>query len=78
VEKTLSRLRHRQTTSPESMEEADLDDLAAHLDAMTTALVKKLMHHPTMYLKEGNDPARQEVIREMFKMDGTGGRHGRH
>ncbi len=77
VDKTLSRLRHRQATNGDSSEETELDDLAAHLDAMTTALVKKLMHHPTMYLKEGNDPARQEVIREMFKMDGTGGRHGR-
>jgi glutamyl-tRNA reductase len=77
VEKTLSRLRHRQVTSSDSSDESDLDDLAAHLDAMTTALVKKLMHHPTMYLKEGNDPVRQDVIREMFKMDGTGGRHDR-
>ena len=77
VEKTLSRLRHRQATGVDSGEDMELEDLAAHLDAMTTALVKKLMHHPTMYLKEGNDPARQEVIREMFKMDETGGRHGR-
>ena len=77
VEKTLSRLRHRQAADTDISEDKDLEDLAAHLDAMTTALVKKLMHHPTMYLKEGNDPARQEVIREMFKMDGTGGRHER-
>ena len=77
VEKTLSRLRHRQAAAADSGEDTELEDLAAHLDAMTTALVKKLMHHPTMYLKEGNDPARQEVIREMFKMDETGGRHGR-
>ena len=77
VEKTLTRLRHQQATGADPSEDADLEDLAAHLDAMTTALVKKLMHHPTMYLKEGNDPARHEVIREMFKMDGTGGRHGR-
>ena len=77
VEKTLSRLRHRQAAGLDLREETDLEGLAAHLDAMTTALVKKLMHHPTMYLKEGNDPDRQEVIREMFKMDGNGGRHGR-
>ncbi|MDE2939393.1 MAG: glutamyl-tRNA reductase [Chloroflexota bacterium] len=77
VEKTLSRLRHRQAANLEASEDPDLEDLAAHLDAMTAALVKKLMHHPTMYLKEGNDPARQEVIREMFKMDGSGERHGR-
>ncbi len=77
VEKTLARLRHRQAAGLDPGEETDLEDLATHLDAMTAALVKKLMHHPTMYLKEGNDPARQDVIREMFKMDGTGGRHGR-
>ncbi len=77
VEKTLSRLRHRQAANSQTGEDPELEDLAAHLDAMTVALVKKLMHHPTMYLKEGNDPARQEVIREMFKMDGTGERHGR-
>ena len=77
VEKTISRLRHRHAAGLDLSEDADLDDLAAHLDAMTTALVKKLMHHPTMYLKEDNDPARQAVIREMFRMDGTGGRHER-
>ena len=77
VEKTLARLRNHLGSTPNADEESDLEDLAAYLDAMTGALVKKLMHHPTMYLKEGNDPARQEVIREMFKMDGTDGRHGR-
>ena len=78
VEKTLTRLRNRQTTGSGLTDDAELDTLAAHLDAMTSALVKKLMHHPTMYLKEGKDPARQELIRDMFKLDGTGGRHGRH
>ena len=77
VEKTLARLRHHLGSDPDADEDAGLEDLAAHLDAMTGALVKKLMHHPTMYLKESNDPARQRVIKEMFKMDGTGGRHGR-
>jgi len=76
-EKTLARLRHHLGSDPDADEDAGLEDLAAHLDAMTGALVKKLMHHPTMYLKESNDPARQRVIKEMFKMDGTGGRHGR-
>jgi glutamyl-tRNA reductase len=77
VEKTLARLRHRQASGLDLSEETELEDLAAYLDAMTIALVKKLMHHPTMYLKEGNDPVRQEVVREMFKMDGNGGRHAR-
>ena len=77
VEKTMARLRHRLTSESELPEDETLDDMAAHLDALTSALVKKLMHHPTMYLKEGKDPARQDVIREMFNLDGTGGRHGR-
>jgi glutamyl-tRNA reductase len=83
VEKTMARLRNRQAAGLESIDDEDSEELAAHLDAMTSALVKKLMHHPTMYLREGKDPARQEVIREMFNLDGTtglgrtGGRHGR-
>ncbi len=77
VEKTLSRLRSQGFPDLDDGAESALEDLAVHLDAMTNALVKKLMHHPTMYLKEGNDPARQGVIREMFKMDEAGGRHGR-
>ena len=77
VEKTMARLRNRRAAGQEGDEDPDSEELAAHLDAMTSALVKKLMHHPTMYLKEGNDPARQDVIREMFNLGGPGGRHGR-
>ena len=83
VEKTMARLRNRQAAGLDLIDDEDSEELAAHLDAMTSALVKKLMHHPTMYLREGKDPARQEVIREMFNLDGTtglgrtGGRHGR-
>ena len=77
VEKTLARLRNRRGVGQDSGEDDDSKELAAHLEAMTSALVKKLMHHPTMYLKEGNDPARQEVIREMFNLGGSGDRHGR-
>ena len=83
VEKTMARLRNRQAAGLDLIDDVDSEAFVAHLDAMTSALVKKLMHHPTMYLKEGKDPARQEVIREMFNLDGTsglgrtGGRHGR-
>ena len=83
VEKTMARLRNRQAAGLDLIDDVDSETFVAHLDAMTSALVKKLMHHPTMYLKEGKDPARQEVIREMFNLDGTsglgrtGGRHGR-
>ena len=77
VEKTVARLRNRRVEGLDLAEDPELEVLASHLDAMTSALVKKLMHHPTMYLRQGNDPARQQLIREMFNLDGTGGWHGR-
>ena len=77
VEKTVARLRNRRVEGLDLEEDPELEVLASHLDAMTSALVKKLMHHPTMYLRQGNDPARQQLIREMFNLDETGGWHGR-
>ncbi len=77
VEKTLTRLRSRTATGPEQTDGLDLETLETHLNAMTAALVKKLMHHPTMYIREANDPARQQLVREMFNLDEAGGRHGR-
>ena len=77
VEKTVTRLRNRRVEGLDLDEDPELETLASHLDAMTSALVKKLMHHPTMYLRQRNDPARQQLIREMFNLDGTGGWHGR-
>ena len=55
----------------------DIDALAAHLDAMTSALVKKLLHHPTVFLREAKDPTRQQLIMELFNLDKDGGPHGR-
>ena len=77
VEKTVARLRNRRVEGLDLSEDPELETLASHLDAMTSALAKKLMHHPTMYLRQGNDPARQQLIRDMFNLDGTGDRHGR-
>ena len=77
VEKTVARLRNRRVEGLDLNEDPELETLASHLDAMTSALVKKLMHHPTMYLRQGNDPARQQLIRDMFNLDGTGDWHGR-
>ena len=77
VEKTVARLRNRRVEGLDLEADPELEVLASYLDAMTSALVKKLMHHPTMYLRQGNDPARQQLIREMFNLDGTGGWHGR-
>ena len=56
---------------------AELPELAAQLDAMTTALVKKLLHHPTIYLREAKDPARQQLILELFNLDGAERPRGR-
>lgn len=55
----------------------DAEALAAQLDAMTSALVKKLLHHPTVFLRETRDPARQQLVTELFNLDGEGGPHGR-
>ena len=55
----------------------DIEALAAHLDAMTSALVKKLLHHPTVFLREAKDPTRQQLIMELFNLDKDGGPHGR-
>ena len=51
---------------------AELPELAAQLDALTAALVKKLLHHPTVYLRDAKDPARQQLILEIFNLDGEG------
>jgi len=50
--------------------EAGRDQLAKQLDAMTSAIIKKLLHHPTQYLKEMKDPAQQELVHHIFNLDG--------
>ena len=50
--------------------EAGRDQLAEQLDAMTSAIIKKLLHHPTVYLKELKDPAQQDLVRRIFNLDG--------
>ena len=49
--------------------EAGRDQLSEQLDAMTSAIVKKLLHHPTLYLKELKDPAQQELVQRIFNLD---------
>ena len=51
-------------------------DTARQLDALTIALVKKLLHHPTVYLREGRDPALQQLARQLFNLDGGEGGRG--
>ena len=82
VNKTLAKLKSQWPSGPDSGPNSDnspggtpqnspnnvpdLDALAAQLDAMTSALVKKLLHHPTVYLREGKDPTRQQMVLELF------------
>jgi glutamyl-tRNA reductase len=69
VSKTLSKLKGQ---FPD-----DSGELGSYLDAMTTALVKKLLHHPTVFLKEARDPAQQQLVRQIFNLDGGLRRRGR-
>jgi len=50
---------------------ADSEELAGYLDAMTAALIKKLLHQPTVFFKENRGPAQQELARQLFDLDGT-------
>ena len=45
-----------------------MDQLGEQLDAMTSAIIKKLLHHPTIYLKELKDPAQQEFVQQIFNL----------
>jgi glutamyl-tRNA reductase len=74
VARTLNKLKDQGTAKGA---EPGLDQFALHLDAMTSALVKKLLHHPTVFLKDTRDPAHQELARQLFNVDGGGRRRGR-
>lgn len=52
------------------------DSLNSQLDAMTNALVKKILHDPTIFLKESRDPSRQQFARDLFNLDGRNRRRG--
>ena len=58
---------------------ADEDgELAERLDAMTNALVKKLLHRPTVQLRSGDNATDYRVARRLFGQDDNGGkRRGR-
>ncbi len=55
------------------------DQLAQRLDAMTLALVNKLLHQPTVRLKELDAPDQQALARHLFDLNGgnLGGGDGR-
>jgi glutamyl-tRNA reductase len=53
-------------------------ELAERLDAMTNALVKKLLHQPTVELRSGDNAADYRVARRLFDQGDSGGkRRGR-
>ena len=52
------------------------ESLNSQLDAMTNALVKKILHDPTIFLKESRDPSRQQFARDLFNLDGRNRRRG--
>ena len=49
-------------------------ELAARLDAMTNALVKKLLHRPTVELRSGDNATDYRVARRLFGPDDNGGK----
>ncbi len=58
--------------------EGDDGELAQCLDAMTNALVKKLLHQPTIELRSGDNTTDYRVARRLFGQDDNGGkRRGR-
>ena len=54
--------------------EAEDGELAARLDAMTNALVKKLLHRPTVELRSGDNAADFRVARRLFGQDDNSGK----
>ena len=60
------------------MGEDEDGELAHRLDAMTNALVKKLLHQPTVELRSGDNTTDYRVARRLFGQDDNGGkRRGR-
>jgi glutamyl-tRNA reductase len=68
VAKTLQKVRHQWG---DALPDDCLERLTVQLEAMSAALVKKLLHHPTMYLRDGGDPGRLQLTLEMFKLEGS-------
>ena len=50
----------------------DYEELASSLDAMTRAIINKLLHGPTVYLKERRTSDNLQIAREMFHLEEGG------
>ena len=48
------------------------EDALESLDAMTRAIVNKLLHDPTMFLKERKGPEELQVARDIFRLNDEG------
>ena len=49
--------------------EVNIDELVDRLDAFSQAIVNKLFHSPTSYIKSEHDPLRQDMIRKWFDLN---------
>ncbi|GIT69076.1 MAG: hypothetical protein Ct9H300mP27_01800 [Chloroflexota bacterium] len=48
--------------------ESKKEQLAYRLDALTSAIIKKLLHQPTAYLRNLKDPSELESVKKMFNL----------
>ena len=60
----------------ESLDSPDTETLNEQLQLMTKSLVNKILHDPTIFLKESRDPSRQQIARDFFNLDGRNRRRG--
>ena len=51
--------------------ESEKEQLAYRLDALTSAIIKKLLHQPTAYLRNLKDPSELESVKKMFNLGET-------
>ena len=68
-------IRQRQlSTTVKKLNGLSTEDLAS-LDAMTKAIVKKILHEPIQYLKENphHEESHTELVRAIFGLDGDEG-----
>ena len=49
--------------------EVNIDELVDRLDEFSQAIVNKLFHSPTSYIKSEHDPLRQDMIRKWFDLN---------
>ncbi|GIT13446.1 MAG: hypothetical protein CM1200mP35_02660 [Chloroflexota bacterium] len=58
--------------------ESEKEQLAYRLDALTSAIIKKLLHQPTAYLRNLKDPSELESVKKMFNLGETASTNTNH